>query len=187
MEYTDYIALQKEKTCDPERRKKWLNEEWLLKLNGFNKVFNNNKNYIGQNCLCIGARTGQEVPSLRDSGKEAIGIDLVSCEPLVVEGDFHDLSYEDNSFDFIFSNVFDHALYPNKFCSEAFRVLKGKGFMLWHLQVNVPNDEYGVHDINNFQNVFIKHLPTCAEIVKNTSIYYPEFATFNLEVVTQKL
>jgi len=186
MEYSQYIKLQKEKTCDPQRREKWLNEEWSLKLNGFRKVFNNNQKYIGSNCLCIGARTGQEVQALRDDGKEAIGIDLVPCEPLVIEGDFHNLSYEDDSFDFLFSNVFDHALYPEKFCSEAFRVLKENGFMLWHLQVNVTNDAYGVHDINSLKGDFIKYLPNSAKIIKNTSIYYSEFATFNREVVTQK-
>ena len=29
-------------------------------------------------CICLGARTGQEVAALRELGKEAIGIDLVA-------------------------------------------------------------------------------------------------------------
>ena len=187
MKYSDYIALQKEKTCDPQRRKEWLSERWPLKLNGFKKVFDNNKNYIGQNCLCIGARTGEEVQALRDMGKEAIGIDLVPHGSLVVEGDFHNLPYEDGSFDFIFSNVFDHALYPDKFCSEAYRVLKKKGFILLHLQVNAPNDKYGVHNIDNLEDGLLKYLPTFTEIIKNTSISYSEFETFHREIVIKKI
>ena len=46
MEYSSYIDLQKQKTCDPVRRKKWLNEEWDLKLNGFKQIFNNNTDFI---------------------------------------------------------------------------------------------------------------------------------------------
>ena len=38
-EYKDYINHQKDKTTDPIRRKKWLNEEWGIKLNGFKKLF----------------------------------------------------------------------------------------------------------------------------------------------------
>ena len=56
-----------------------------MKLNGFKKVFDNNKNYIRQNCLCIGVRTELEVRALRDMGKEAIGIDLVPYGSLVVD------------------------------------------------------------------------------------------------------
>ena len=37
--YEEYIDFQKTKTTDPVRREKWLNEEWDLKLNGFNDVF----------------------------------------------------------------------------------------------------------------------------------------------------
>jgi SAM-dependent methyltransferase len=184
MNYSDYIKLQKEKTCDPRRRKKWLNEEWDLKVFGFNKIFKKNLDYIGNKCLCIGARTGQEVQALLDLGKDATGIDIVKCEPLVIEGDFHNLSFEDSSFDFVFSNVVDHALYPDKFFSEANRVLKDKGFSLYHLQVEKPNDRYGVFDINNIDDDVLKYNPN-SEVIKLSDIYYPEFNTFNKELVLQ--
>ncbi len=186
MEYSQYIDLQKHKTCDPERRKKWLTEEWGLKLNGFKKIFNNNIEFVGQQCLCIGARTGQEVQALMDMGKDAIGIDLVPHEPLVKEGDFHNLTDENETFDFVFTNVFDHALYPEKFSSEAFRVLKKGGYGLFHLQVNVPNDEYGVNDVNDLNKDFLDFF-TEKEVIKKTRIFYSEFSTFNCEIVLKKL
>jgi len=188
MEYPDYINLQKEKTTDPVRRKKWLNDEWDLKLKGFERIFNNNKEYIGDKCLCIGARTGQEVQALINIGKDAIGIDLVPCEPLVAEGDFHDLSYEDNSFDFIFSNVVDHALYPDKFCSEALRVLKPKGYILFHLVVGELTDEYGVFDILDVKKDVLPFFNEC-EIIAINDIQphtYPEFHCFNTELLIQR-
>jgi len=186
MEYSSYIDLQKQKTCDPVRRKKWLNEEWDLKLNGFKKIFNNNTDFIGEKCLCIGARTGQEVQALIDIGKNAVGIDLVPHEPLVEEGDFHDLAYQDETFDFIFTNVFDHALYPDKFCAEAFRVLKKGGHGLFHLQVDVPNDEYGVHDVDDLNKDFLNFF-TEKKVSKNTKVFYKEFSTFNREIVLSKI
>jgi SAM-dependent methyltransferase len=184
MKYSDYISLQKQKTCDPKKRKKWLNEEWELKLFGFNRIFKKNLDYIGRKCLCIGARTGQEVQALLNLEKDAIGIDIVKCEPLVIEGDFHNLSFKDSSFDFVFSNVVDHALYPDKFFSEANRVLKNKGFAMYHLQVQKPNDKYGVFDINNIDDDVLKYNPN-SEVIKLSDIYYPEFNTFNKELVLQ--
>ena len=34
-EYEKYIEFQSKKTLNPEKRKKWLNEEWRLKIDGF--------------------------------------------------------------------------------------------------------------------------------------------------------
>ena len=100
--YEKYISFQKEKTLDKDRRSKWLNEEWDTKVNFFNEIFKNifkeiNFNQDGK-CLCIGARTGQEVYALQNLGFSAIGIDIVECKPLVEIGDMHNLKYSDNSF-----------------------------------------------------------------------------------------
>jgi SAM-dependent methyltransferase len=184
--YVDYISLQKEKTTDPKKREKWLNQEWDLKLNGFERVFKKNLSVIGKKCLCIGARTGQEVQALINLGKEAIGIDLVPCEPLVIEGDFHNLSFENGSFDFVFSNVFDHALYPDKFLQEISRVLSSRGVAILHLQTGGFNDKYGVHDINEINEDFVAYLPSDLKDVSYSHISYPEFATFDLEALLTK-
>ena len=184
--YADYISLQKEKTTDPKRREKWLNQEWDLKLNGFERIFRENISVIGRKCLCIGARTGQEVQALINLGKEAVGIDLVPCEPLVIEGDFHDLSFEDESFDFVFSNVFDHALYPDKFLQEINRVLSSTGVAILHLQTGGFNDKYGVHDINEVDRDFFAYLPNSLRDVSYKRINHPEFATFDLEALIVK-
>ena len=185
MDYQQYIDLQKEKTCDPVRRQKWLTSEWQLKLNGFKRIFTKNEDYIGNKCLAIGARTGQEVKALQELGKDAIGIDIVPCEPLVIEGDFHNLNFQDDSFDFVFSNVVDHALYPNKFFSEAIRVTKNKGHLIFHLQVNKPNDKYGVFDISSIENDLSKFFIN-ADLIAVHDIYHPEFSTFNKEIVLKK-
>ncbi len=142
-DYNDYENHQKEKTTDPERVKKWLNEEWDIKINGFKEVFQRNWKYLEgkQKAICMGARTGQEVKALLDMGINAIGIDLVPFLPYTVEGDIHALNYNDNEFDFVFTNIFDHSLHPDVFCSEMERVCKSEGIIIIHLQLGLE-DEY---------------------------------------------
>ena len=109
-----------------------------------------------------GARTGQEVAALQSLGIPAIGVDLVPFEPYTIAGDIHDLQFNDGEFDLIFSNIFDHSLYPEKFCAEMERVLRPDGVIILHLQIGEELDEYTetyVYDpdevIKLFSNVVI--------------------------------
>jgi SAM-dependent methyltransferase len=186
--YGDYIEHQKEKTLDPKRREKWLGEEWELKLNGFSKIFGHTcKNILEteMRSLCIGARTGQEVVALKALGVDAVGIDLVPCEPHVIYGDMHNLDFDDESFDFIFTNVFDHSLSPDKMISEIERVLKPSGYFLLHMQLEQGSDEYAENEIDNVDAdilPFFKETDVCVNrpIPRN-------FAGMNWEILTVKL
>ena len=144
--YSDYVEFQKLKTSDPVRRAKWLNQEWDLKLNGFldefRKLIDIDVLEPRHQALCLGARTGQEVEALRQLGVEAVGIDLVPCKPLVVEGDIHNLEFEDMSFDFVFSNILDHSIDPMKMASEAERVTKPSGHIFLQTQIHLHQDEF---------------------------------------------
>ena len=64
----------------------------------------------GRTVLCLGARLGGEVRAFKSLGAVAVGIDL---EPGrgnmdVVFGDFHDVPFAADSFDYAYSNVLDH-------------------------------------------------------------------------------
>ena len=86
--------------------------------------------------LTVGARVGNEIQALLDLGiKDSIGIDIVPHPPLVIEGDMHDMPFEKNSFDFIFSNIIDHSKYPQKFANEVNRVLKPGGTACLHIDL----------------------------------------------------
>ena len=162
--YEAYLAHQKEKTLDPQRIAKWQGEEWDIKVEGFTTIFLRNWDYIRAKkaALCLGARTGQEVATLQSLGIPAIGVDLVPFEPYTIAGDIHDLQFNDGEFDLIFSNIFDHSLYPEKFCTEMERVLRPDGVIILHLQIGEELDEYTetyVYDpdevIKLFSNVVI--------------------------------
>lgn len=74
-------------------------------------------------------------------------MDLVPYPPLVVKGDFHHQPFDDESFDFEFSNVFDHALYPEKFVGEIERTLKPGGVCVLHVAVTRRADKYSANDL----------------------------------------
>ncbi|CAI0425803.1 unnamed protein product [Linum tenue] len=67
--------------------------------------------------------------------------------PLVVEGDFHAQPFGDGTFDFEFSNVFDHALYPEKFAREIERTLRPGGVCALHVAVSRRADKYSANDV----------------------------------------
>jgi len=163
--YVDYLEHQKLKTTDPKRIEKWLGHEWVVKLEGFKEIFIRNEKYIKgkKKAICLGARTGQEVKALLDLGINAIGIDLVSFPPYTIVGDIHNLSFKNGEFDFAFTNIFDHSLYPDKFCAEMERVVQKKGIIIMHLQIGIESDEYAetiIYSpdavIDMFKNVAIK-------------------------------
>lgn len=184
--YKDYLYHQIKKTTDPNRRRKWLGEEWDLKLNGFKEIFSSKKDLIGdcKDVLCIGARTGQEVAALRDLGYDAVGIDLIPCEPYVIQCDMHKLTFENEKFDFVFSNVFDHSLYPEKKCAEMERVLRPGGIIIMHMQMDISQDKYTEVIIEDVEKD-VASLFEQSEIVKSQNIN-KNFAAMNYELILRK-
>ena len=147
--YEDYIKHQKSKADhDTPLYAKLLTDLWEPDCAGFRENFRPYAQILTQcgNALCLGARTGQEVHVLREMGVDAIGIDLVSTPPLVLEGDVHALTFADNSYNFVFSNIFDHVLYPEKFISEVKRVMRPGAYCLLHLSVAGDNQSHPDND-----------------------------------------
>lgn len=148
MDYDSYLELQRRKTEDSRRRQIWLGEEWEKKIFEFETFFKATIHVRPPSkALCVGARTGQEVVALRSLGIDAVGIDLVPHEPLVVEGDMHDIPFPTNHFDFLFTNCFDHSLMPQQFVNEAERVVRPGGTIMVLVMLNLADDEFGVTDV----------------------------------------
>ncbi len=154
-EYKDYLNKQLEKTLDPDRIKKWKGIEWQEKINGFRHLFNRNEEFIKnkKNSICLGSRTGQEVFVLRELGLNSIGVDLVEFPPYTVKGDIHNLEFDDNKFDLVFTNILDHSLYLEKFVSEMERVCVKNGIIILNIQENLPGDDYSENIINHTEPV----------------------------------
>ncbi|XP_074278725.1 uncharacterized protein LOC141602321 [Silene latifolia] len=156
--YASYLQRQLNKTQNPKLRQIWTTRDWDRKINVFVNFFNDLRD-VGlinnaSSALCIGARVGQEVEALRRVGvTDSIGIDLVPYPPLVIKGDFHNQPFEDERFDFEFSNVFDHALYPEMFVKEIERTLKPGGVCVLHVAVSRRSDKYSANDLDGVDPV----------------------------------
>ncbi|XVF43832.1 hypothetical protein PTKIN_Ptkin02bG0071900 [Pterospermum kingtungense] len=150
--YDSYIQRQLNKTLNPKLRKIWTTRDWDRKIQVFSRFFHELKHQNllsnASKSLCIGARVGQEVEALKRVGiSDSVGIDLVPCPPLVINGDFHNQPFDNETFDFEFSNVFDHALYPQKFVAEIERTLKPDGVCVLHVALARRADKYSANDL----------------------------------------
>ena len=129
----EYIEHQKKKTTNAKVRRHFKNR-FDKRVNIFKSKFlfpyNNGLIKPGWNALCLGARLGEEVQALKNLAIDAIGIDLVPCLPLVLEGNFMHIDYPDNHFDMLYTNSIDHAFDIKEMFKEAYRVLKNKGFFI---------------------------------------------------------
>ncbi|OMP02926.1 Methyltransferase type 11 [Corchorus capsularis] len=150
--YNAYIERQLNKTLNPKLRKIWTTRDWDRKVRVFATFFHNLKQrnllFNHSKALSIGARVGQEVAAMKLVGvSDSLGMDLVPYPPLVVKGDFHAQPFQNHTFDFEFSNVFDHALYPSKFVGEIQRTLRPGGVCVLHVALSRRADKYSANDL----------------------------------------
>jgi len=183
-DYEKYINHQKEKSLHPRRIKSWLNEQWQPKVEMFTEHFKRNKIYLKTNGMALGicARTGQEIQALNDLGMDAVGVDIVPHPPLVKYGDAHDLPFQKETFNFVFSNSLDHSIYPNLFISEMIRVLKKGGFGMLHLQITDKVDKFAENIITSDKSILF--LLTDTQIMQNREI---KDICYHREIIFKKL
>jgi len=107
--------------------------------------------FKGKSMVCLGARLGGEVKAFKRLGALAIGIDINPGEKNehVLYGDFHEIKFENRTFDFIFCNAIDHVLYMDVFLDECARVLKPKGVMLFEVAIQAMGD----HEVIDTQDI----------------------------------
>lgn len=119
--------------------KSWLKKYDVSYRSSLREVLKPHIQDSGINVLCLAARIGTEVKAFLDLGCFAVGLDLNPGQDnkYVVFGDFHALQYADESVDIVFTNSFDHVLYPDKILSEVRRVLKPNGRFLAELALGL--------------------------------------------------
>ena len=183
--YEDYVNKQLEKTLNKNKIIKWKGEEWQIKVDGFRHLFNRNEEFLQnkKNSICLGARTGQEVFVLRELGLNSIGIDLVEFPPYTIKGDIHNLEFDGEKFDLIFTNILDHSLYLEKFISEMERVCIKDGNIILNIQLNIPGDDYSENIINDPEPII--KLFKKSTLIKNRKIKN-SFDLMNRELVFKK-
>jgi SAM-dependent methyltransferase len=94
--------------------------------------------------LCLAARLGGEVRGFKRLGALAIGIDLEPGEKnlYVLHGDFHNIQFANDTFDYAFTNAIDHVFNLEDYLKEIKRILKNKGrFIIEFAEVAPSNYE----------------------------------------------
>jgi len=128
--YDDYVRHQTEKFHKIAKYRELTKEEHYLKfLQRFEQRAELNDKHT---VLCLGARVGMEVKALIDLGHFAVGIDL---EPglrneYVLQGDFHNMIFADQSVHAVYTNCLDHVFDLDKILGEVRRVLQSDGIFL---------------------------------------------------------
>ena len=172
-------------TKDLDKRKLWLGSEFEPKVNEFRAYFGSTLPSIlnkDRSILCVGARTGQEVVALKSLGYiQSIGVDIVPFKPNVIFGDMHDLPFTSSFFSLVFTNSFDHSIYPLKFLDEVNRVLIPGGIFLLHVLLNKPNDKFGVTDVYSLKK--FRKILTGFSIIKERKI---NIFSMNYEFILRK-
>ena len=134
--YDKYLKHQSKKfdIGFSKKIKKFMPECFPNSIRSFEKRVNGFKSYIKQSkILCLGARTGAEVVAFKNLGFiDAIGIDVNPGKnnKYVIKGDFHNMDFEDNTFDTVYSNCIDHAWNLRKLSKEIYRVSNKKARLI---------------------------------------------------------
>ena len=151
------MALQKRKYKNYQHYLDHQREKLSTKMEHFQGKFEHRvKNFIkrlavvspnipGKKVLCLAARLGEEVVAFRELGyTEAIGIDLNPGpdNEYVIEGDFHDIPFEDEQFDGIYCNCLDHARDLRKVSQECARVMKPNGLLVLDVPFAQPYKDH---------------------------------------------
>lgn len=153
--YKEYLKHQKKKTQSEkvENREKKNFENNVLKFHTMYQYYFDVYKISPKKAVCAGSRLGAEVKALQDLGIDAIGYDLVEYLPYTKYGDIHSLPVENNSVDFIFTNIFDHSLYPDIFAHELERICKPSGHILMQLAVGKSDDNYKAIEVDEYSDI----------------------------------
>ncbi|KAE8696495.1 CASP-like protein [Hibiscus syriacus] len=135
---------------DP-RRELYTSKEWIRAVHFYSSVFQDliSDGYLSPHSksLCVETPLGQEVFALKDIGVEdSIGISKKAAKPLVIKGEGHQIPFNDDSFDFIFTGGgrLDVSARLSDFESEITRTLKPEGFAVVHIKAN---DTYSMNSL----------------------------------------
>jgi len=110
----------------------------------------------GKSVLCIAARLGTEVRVFWEYGCFAVGIDLNpgGISETVLKGDFHKLLFPQNCVDVVYTNSFDHALYPDGFLVGIRQVLKPDGSFILEASRGIQEGyKFDSYDVNRWDYV----------------------------------
>lgn len=128
-EFADYDTYVREQGGKAHRLRDFLLEHLPKQTESFTRTFKAAAPHLkAGRVLCLGARTGAESLGATAAGfTGSVGIDLHPVGPTVLRGDWHDLPFDAQSFENVYSNSLDHCLYLDRLAAQIKRVLMPGG------------------------------------------------------------
>lgn len=141
------------------KEKQWKNVDRVYELKLFSKhidmierLVSNIEDTSNKKVLCIGARYGIEMLAFEQMGfakENIIGIDIYPRQESIFEADMHNLPFEKETFDIVYSHhSIDHSLFPQKALDEISRVSKKGTYWVF----SIPFDDYGKEEAIDFDS-----------------------------------
>lgn len=132
VDYDEYVWRQGYKARNKTER---LKEGIPQRIKQFEKIFKESSSLLTPGkILCLGARTGCEITAARKTGFDgSVGVDLYPVGDNVIEGDWHDLPFADNTFENVYTNSMDHCYDLERMIEEIKRVLIPEGRCFFQL------------------------------------------------------
>jgi SAM-dependent methyltransferase len=137
----------------------------------------------GKKVLCVGARNEDEINYFyKMKARQVVGIDLFSDSDQILVMDMHDLKFEDDSFDIVYSrHSYEHSIAPYKAASEFMRVCRGGGMVI----VEVPGNYKGGGDYTVFtsEHDVLRYFEKGVDEVRHLSISKKEENTHKMDIL----
>jgi len=171
--YKNYLAHQGDKLTKgiSKHIDKFMLSKFDSRVKSFKRRFKEIKKYIIEtDILCLGARLGEEVLAFRDMGfTSCIGIDINPGpnNQYVVKCDFHNMLFEDGSFDTVYTNSIDHAWDLRNLSIEISRVLVPNGRLILEIGP-IKGDKSVVKSRSKYESLMWKNS-------KDVIPYFEEF------------
>jgi ubiquinone/menaquinone biosynthesis C-methylase UbiE len=157
-EHKNYLELQLNRTLQRKEQNSSDRAKYLLK-----KLIEKTNCSTELKILSVGCRNKYEIRAIHETGfNNVTGIDLYSEDKSILVMDMHGMTFEDNSFDIIFScHSLEHAQDYKKVISEFVRVAKDGSIFVIEVPVNYETtvaDLWDFESLGNLKNIFQKHI-----------------------------
>lgn len=135
LDYDTYMYMQGRKFRTKREQTK-IAENTEKRKKKFKRVFTEAKPLMNKgNLLCLGARTGDEVDIAKLMGfKPCIGIDLYPIGKEVIKADWHNMPFDNDVFDNVYTNSIDHCYDVKILAEEIKRVMRPGGKFYFQLE-----------------------------------------------------
>jgi len=160
--YKQYLAHQSSKLSIGVSKNidKFKNGKFDLRVKFFKRRLKEMKKYmVGPKVLCLGARLGEEVVAWRQLGfPETIGIDINPGlnNEYVIKDDFHNMSFESESFNAAYTNSLDHVWDLRDLSKEISRILVPGGRLILEIFHNKKGQQKVVKSDSKYESIMWK-------------------------------